>query len=1039
MVQPIHTAVKGRARYKVKGLYRSEPLKRCIEKGLSEKDCITVFSVNTLTGHVLVLFSPETPIALITSLLKSVVSEYIRQFHKEAVAAKPQPLPVRQKKKPLRAKLKELTGHREGQEAVDWHLLDLENVLKITGSSRNYGLTSEAAREKIRKFGPNLLPEAERRSGLGIFFEQFKSLPFAMLGAAAALSLVTGGITDAILIAGVVLLNAAIGYMTESQAEKTLNSLKTLVRPSAAVVRNGLTVELKAEEVVPGDIIILKPGSYVTADSRLIDADFLTIDESTLTGESMPVVKNPATLPRRDIPLADRLNMVYMGTLVTGGQGYAVVVATGGFTEIGRIQELMGEAQSPETPMERQLRVLGGQLVAISGVVCGLVFVIGLIRGYGFLLMLKSSISLAVAAIPEGLTTIATTTLALGIMRMRRQNVLIRHLEAVETLGCVQTISFDKTGTITMNRMTVVEICAGGKKIKVADSILLSADVRVNPYAAEELLMLMHVSVICNETEIDAEGGKFELRGSPTENALINLAVGAGVDVTQLRARHPLLSISHRSANRNYMSTVHGAPGGRLLAVKGSPGEVLAMCDWHMMGGQRLPLTEDDRQEILTENERMAGDSMRVLGTAYKPRPSDSDEEGSDGLIWLGLIGMTDPVRKGLGELMASFHRAGIETIMITGDQSPTAFAIGKELNLSEGKQLEILDSTHLANMDKEVLRALATRVHVYSRVSPAHKLQIVQALQESGKIVAMTGDGINDGPALKAADIGIALGHTGTDVAREVADIILEDDNLETMIVAVSHGRTIYNNIRKSVHYLLPSNFSEIVVMFVAIAAGLGQPLSAIQLLWINLLSDTWPGLALALEPPEPDVLSRPPRDPHEPIIKRSDFGRIVFETAALSGGTLGAYGYGIARYGIGPRANTMAFSSLMTAQLLHAISCRSETRVLFSKKKMPPNKYLSLALGASLSLQALTLVVPGLRSFLGLTPIGLIDGAVIGAAATLPLLINELTKPKAPEEKNTSDINTAGQENTVPSELEKTYETGLHVYVGVGDGGAS
>ena len=455
-----------------------------------------------------------------------------------------------------------------------------------------------------------------------IFLEQFVSLPFAMLGAAAGISLLTGGITDAILIAGVVLLNAAIGYVTESQAEKTLSSLKTLVRPSASVLRDGMPIELTAAEVVPGDIILLKPGSYVVADSRLIEADFLTVDESALTGESMPVTKNTETLVKLDVPLADRLNMAYMGTLVIGGQGYAVVVATGEFTEIGRIQTMMGEAKSPETPMERQLRVLGGQLVAISGVVCGLVFVIGMVRGYGLLEMLKSSISLAVAAIPEGLTTISTTTLALGIMRMRRQHVLIRHLEAVETLGCVQTISFDKTGTITMNRMTVVEVCSGGRRLKVSDGNFISDGERVNPYAMEDLLMLLHVSVICNETKISPRNGEYELRGSPTEIALINLAINAGIDVVELRARHPILKISHRSESRNYMSTLHEVTGdGKILAVKGSPAEVLAMCKRHMKDGQTLQLTEEDRQEIFTENERMAGASMRMLGAGYSIIP----------------------------------------------------------------------------------------------------------------------------------------------------------------------------------------------------------------------------------------------------------------------------------------------------------------------------------------------------------------------------------------------------------------------------------
>jgi Ca2+-transporting ATPase len=1032
VVQPIHTAVRGRARYKVKGLYRSESLKRDIEQGLFNEARIISFSVDILTGNVLVFFAPEVSSSVIASLLKSVVDSYIKKLLASSPPASRAVAPSKEKA-PLKEKVKRIAGRHEEQDAAHWHLISPEDALNLTKSQAGYGLTSEAARDKLKAFGPNLLPESVKRSGLEIFAEQFKSIPVALLGVAAGLSVFTGGISDAVLIAGVVLINAAIGYVTETQAEKTISSLKTLVRPSATVLRDGLQAELDARDVVPGDIIILKPGSYVAADSRLIEVDFLTVDESALTGESMPVTKNTDTLVKVDVPLADRLNMAYMGTLVIGGQGYAVVVATGEFTEIGRIQKMMGEAQSPETPMERQLRVMGGQLVVISGAVCGVVFVIGLIRGYGFLQMLQSSISLAVAAVPEGLPTVATTTLALGIRKMRRHNVLIRHLEAVETLGSVQTISFDKTGTITMNRMTVVEVYSGGRRLKVSDGNFISDGEKVNPYTMKELLMLLHVSVICNETKIDLANGEYELRGSPTENALINLAINAGIDVVGLRARHPLRKISQRSESRNYMSTMHETPGGgKIVAVKGSPAEVLAMCNWHMKDGQKFLLTEDDRQEIFTENERMAGASMRMLGAAL----GYSGDNG-DGLIWLGLIGMADPVRRGLKTLMADFHQAGIDTIMITGDQSPTAFAIGKELNLSQDKQLEILDSTHLADMDKEVLRALAARVHVYARVSPAHKLQIVRALQESGKVVAMTGDGINDGPALKAADIGIALGHTGTDVAREVADIVLEDDNLETMIVAVSHGRTIYNNIRKSVHYLLATNLSEINVMFLSIAVGLGQPLSAIQLLWINLLSDIFPGLALALELPEPDILSRPPRDPHEPIIKRSDFKRIGFESAVLSAGALGAYGYGIARYGMGPRANTMAFTTLTTAQLVHAISCRSETESIFGKEKMPPNPYLNTALGVSLALQVLTLAIPGLRRLLGITTIGFADAAVIGAGSMLPFLINEATKGR-PAKKADREKGASGLESTVPSTERETngYEKEFHVYLGVGNG---
>ncbi len=462
-----------------------------------------------------------------------------------------------------------------------------------------------------------------------------------------------------------------------------------------------------------------------------------------------------------------------------------------------------------------------------------------------------------------------------------------------------------------------------------------------------------------------------------------------------MNERYPRVKTRFRAEDRNFMSTVHIAgTTERFLALKGNPVEVLAMCDTQLVAGRKFPISEQDISQIEIENERMAADALRVLGFAFKSAEDEEVLDGLSGLTWVGLIGMADPLRPGMKELVARFHHAGIDTIMLTGDQSATAYAIGKALDLSREMPIEILDSTSLTNIDSRALRALSQRVHVFARVSPAHKLQIVQALQDAGKIVAMTGDGINDGPALKAADIGIAMGHSGTDVARQVADVVLQDDNLETMILAVGHGRAIHDNIKKSLHFLLSTNFSEIMVMFVASAAGIGYPLSAMQLLWINLMSDIFPSLALALEPPEPGILERPPRDPKEPIIGKSDFKRIGIEASVISLATLGAYGAGLARYGIGQKASTMAFQSLTFAQLLHAISCRSPKVRIYDEEKLPPNRYLTLALGGSLGLQLLTFVIPGLRNLLGLVPVSFVDSAIIAISAILPLLVNEATK---------------------------------------------
>ncbi len=990
LVQTLHNRVKGRVRYKVRGLQGSENLQQYLEFRLSTAPGIDRVRASSWSGNILIIFTKErSPKAMpsascaIASLIKTIVKEY-RKDPQKAIE--------------LMQKWSETNSQSSNHIPLEsWHIQETAAILTELETSRESGLSLEKVEYHLQKYGANVLAESQPRSGLSIFIGYFKSVPVALLTLAAGLSLVTGGIIDAVVIMGVVVLNAILGYATESHSERIIHSLKSLVNPSAWTIRASKVTKINSQEIVIGDILVLKPGSYVAADARLIEAERLSVDESALTGESVPVLKTAQTLTGKDVPLAERANMVYRGTLVTGGQGLAVVVATGQLTEMGRIQTLVGETTVPQTPMERQLDQAGGQLVLLSSGVCGLVFALGLMRGYGVIQMLKTSVSLAVAAVPEGLPTVATTTLALGIGKMRRHNVLIRRLDAIEALGSVQTICLDKTGTLTANQMTVVELCTDCQRIEVTDGQFLLAGEPLNPYSCDELLKLIHVSILCNESKVkNHHDGRYVVNGSATENALIQMAIAAGIDVLELKRKYPRVEISHRSEEQNFMRTVHIVhESQKLVAVKGSPTEVLELCCCQFKNGQQIPLTEADRQAIEVENERMAGKALRVLGAAYAHINDSEDEVGvSNNLIWLGLVGMADPVRHGVKELMGSFHQAGIKTVMITGDQSPTAYAIGKELNLSQGKPLEILDSTHLTNLDSEVMKGLCDRVQVFARISPVHKLQIVQALQQAGKIVAMTGDGINDAPALKAAEVGIAMGHGGTDAAREVADVVLEDDRLETMIIAVSQGRTIYNNIRKSVHFLLSTNLSEIMVMLLANGVGLGQPLNAMQLLWLNMVTDIFPGLALALEPPEPQVLQVSPRSPEEPILNSQDFQRIIFESSVLSASSMAAYGYGIARYGISPHASSIAFMSLVTGQLLHALSCRS-TKPL-SKLQLPPNHYLTVALGGSLTLQLICLVIPGLRNLMQVTPLNLIDGVVIGNSALLPLLFNEATKSK-------------------------------------------
>lgn len=1000
MIRIVHNSVKGRIRFHVGDLYRNDRLQTFLTAQLSAHHEINEISSSILTGNILVIFEPTCNPRVILNALELAVANYFSKpkgFSQPSLSEEQNRVPstITPSKYVKKVDRQKCTSVDERNQQCTWWKREFSEVLTFFGVSPDRGLTKSLVETNQAKFGANSLPKTAVRSGLRIFLDQFASLPIILLGAGAALSAVTGGLTDALVITGVILVNGVIGYVTESETERTINSLKKLVRPIAEVVRDGVNVSVAADEVVCGDILLLKPGYFVAADARLVESDHLTVDESILTGESLPSIKKVDTIETDNVPIGDRHNMIFGGSRISGGQGKAVVVAVGSLTEIGAITSLVSEAEAPETPIEKQLTVVGNQLTAISGLVCGFVFVVGLLRGAGLIEMLKMGISLAVAAVPEGLPAVATTTLALGVRNMRRHGVLVRDLNAVCAIGSVQTVCFDKTGTVTLNQMTVTQLYVGLKFVSCKNGDLMSNGTEVNPYGLEELIRLLHVGVLCSETQVEINDGIFTLNGSPTENALVNLAIGAGVDVESVRNLHPLIQKSYRAENQLFMKTLHwNGSTEYLVAIKGSPLEVLSKCKKYLRDSILRDLTEDIYDEIEFANERMAGQALRVLGLAYFSSTEFSCNSNNGDWIWLGLVGMEDPVRDGVKDSIERLHSAGLDTVMITGDQGPTAFAVGKELDLSQGKALEIVDAHNFSSNDPELLKALCLKANVFSRVSPSDKLQIVRALQSTGKVVAVAGDGINDGPALKAADIGVAMGATGTDVAREVADVVLEHDDLQTLVIAISDGRTIYNNIRKSLHYLLATNFSEIIVMASSSAIGLGYPLSAIQLLWINLISDVFPGLALAMEPPEPDVLSWKPRSADEPIVTDTEYKDIALEAGIISLSSLVSYGYGVAKYGMGPNAGSFAFQTLTISQILHALSCRSRDHSVFQESDRPPNNYLRVAVFGSLAMQALTQVVPGLRSLLGLTTLSLGDMAVIGISSTLPFLVNEKRK---------------------------------------------
>ncbi|MEO0644937.1 MAG: HAD-IC family P-type ATPase [Cyanobacteria bacterium J06650_10] len=936
----------------------------------------------------------------------------------------------------------------------NWHQLNVDTIATLFATSTTAGLSPEAASAHLNKYGPNVLLEAAPRARLKILLSQFATLPVALLTAAAGISLLTDGQIDAVVIMGVVGINAIIGYLTESQSEKIIFSLKTRSEQQADVIRGKAVQQIETTAIVPGDLLVIRAGSLVAADARIVSEQALVMNEAALTGESRPTQKTIEPMgetmgkPMGDgaQPLAERTNMVYKGTLVMGGHGRAIAVATGPHTELGKIQRMVDSAVSADTPLQSQLNTIGGQLVLLSCAVCSLVFGLGVLRGYELLPMLKISISLAVAAVPEGLPAIATTTLALGIQDMRHRQIVIRTLAAVEALGAIEIICLDKTGTITENKMAVSDIQLNASRWQMKDAKWTTSDTgvpqsEIKQSAIDEntktrLLKLMQVAALCNDAKLQlspqtasqpsaltasrtaAEAQQIKhstIIGSATETALLEMLPSVGLDGWTVRSHYPLIALYPRTQTHPVMSTVHALPhagseaGTRLIAVKGSPMVVLSQCNRQLHHDQVRPLTAEDRDRIEQCNQQLAGQALRVLGFAYKEvseLTTNTLETTSDkgpllienNLIWLGLVGLSDPIRAGVTDFVSAFQQAGIKTVMITGDQSPTARAIAQTLRLNGNAEITVLDAVELADLDAKLFttarQVQLAQVDVFSRVSPANKLEIVKTLQQSNKIVAMTGDGINDTPALKAANVGIAMGAGSGNGVHDVADVVIADNNLSTLVDALSRGRTTYLNIRKSVHFLLSTNLSEIIVTMVMTAVAIGSPLTVMQLLWLNLVTDVFPGLALAVEPPEADVLMQPPRDPHAPIIRATDFRQITLEAAVISVSALMAYTYGLRQYGVGMRSGTVLFMALTIAQVLHTLSCRSETETFWQLQSRLPNRWVTGAIALSLSLQLLPILVPSLMALLKLTPLALLDWLVVAICALLPLFINESSK---------------------------------------------
>jgi Ca2+-transporting ATPase len=892
-----------------------------------------------------------------------------------------------------------------------WHSIPSASLVPML-ETRFSGLSEKEAQERLRRFGPNTLESLSVRSAGQIWIDQFRSFPVALLGVAAGLSLITAGTVDMVLILATIGFNAIIGFVIDSRTERKIELIWRLGRPTVHVMRGGKTDMVPTDRIVPGDILVLGAGNYVAADARVLEAYHLNLDEAALTKKETFTEKRAVDLLPAETPLTERINMVYRGALVLQGHGLAVVVAIGTSTELGRLKLEEILTRAPETRLERQLAEMEKQLTLVGTMICGIVFFIGLARGYPFMEILTLSVSLGGGAIPEGLTTIAATTLSLGVSKARKHNILIRRLNAVETLGSIETFCFDKAGMITVDRPVVIVVFAGMRRLGVSDSQFFLNGEAINPFNTKEIVELIQISVLCSRSEREKVGDQFVAHGPSLDNALLELAVGAGIDLFELNERFPRLKVKDSGERKGFLITVHplrdsDKAGKHLIAVRGEASDILPLCRWQICDNVRNPMKEDDRHLIEREINRLIDQGARVIGFAFKETGlkiisgAELSHHKKD-LTWVGFVGLIDPLKDGITPLISAFHKAGIETVMVTDDPPATASVIGKKLGLERDGQYVTMDSPQLTEMEPELIKALAEKVQVISRASAAQKQRIVKVLQSTGRLVAMTGDELADIPSMMTADIGIALGQAGREMARDVAEVVLEENNLETMIIAVSHGRTIYNNIRKSVHYLLSTNLSEVFLVSLGIAAGTGSPLNTMQLLWIDLMSDTIPSFALAFEPPEPDIMEYPPRPAQKPILESSDLTRIAFEGATLAGSAFGAYGYGLLRYGHGRRAGTIGFMGLTLGQILHAQSCRSEHQRLFRRKKrshskpLQPNRMLQGTLWGSLILQGLTLTIPGLRNILGLAPIGLLDGAVVAGTALLPLIINEGTKPE-------------------------------------------
>ncbi|MBX3732868.1 MAG: cation-translocating P-type ATPase [Verrucomicrobiae bacterium] len=884
-----------------------------------------------------------------------------------------------------------------------WHSQSAEEVLAYFGSTAT-GLPAQEAAQRLAANGSNELKEGKRISSWQIFLSQFKSLIIWILIAAGVISGVLGETVDAIAILAIVILNAVIGFYQEFNAEKSIAALKKLTAPQAKVRRDGRVSSIPASGIVAGDIIELEAGDLVAADARLLEASSLKCIESTLTGESDAVAKQPLTLDKGEIPLGDRENMVFMGTSVATGQGSAVVVATAMNTEIGRIAGLIEEAGvEASTPLQQKLDSFGRILVWASLGIVALLFVLGLLRGMKFFELFMTSVSLAVAAVPEGLPAVVTVSLALGVMRMSRRRALVRKLPAVETLGSTTVICTDKTGTLTVGEMTVRALYVAGQTYEVTgEGYEPNGEVRFEGKASDArhagpLLELATVLVGCNNAHLVLEEGTWRVIGDPTEGALLASGHKAGGNKERIEKEFPKHHEIPFDSDRKRRTVIRRMPDGRLRAfINGAPDLLLSRCTKIYNGTDVRTLTEADRHRVSSQNTAMAQQALRVLGSAYHDLDESSParltpEEVERDLVFVGLAGMYDPPRAEAKEAVAKCRAAGIRVVMITGDHPHTATAIARELGIASGDDVAI-SGVELDKMSDGELRQQSPKVDVYARVTAEHKLRIVRAWKANDAVVAMTGDGVNDAPAIKGADIGIAMGRSGTEVTKQASDMIVTDDNFASIVAAVEEGRGIYDNIRKTLQYLLAGNCGELLLMTVCVVVGLPVPLLPIHLLWINLVTDGLPALCLATDPIDPDVMKRQPRRRSERITDHGFLGTMFLTGFLTAGVSFAVYLYGL-KTETEELARTHAFAVLVFAELLRSFGCRSETKPVW-RIPLLSNINLLLIVSLSFGLQVWSHHNETLGRFLKTSAMDISDCLMLLLVSAIPLAVLEAVK---------------------------------------------